>query len=431
VGLAMGAAGLGFGVYVLTRTEPGASTGSAVLRVRHLAGASRGLRRFEMRRAERVRGRAESTGLGVCSVLACAAVSWSCSTFEGLSIAHRKLNREGGAAACGHAKVVPPPTDHFTDQADLELVVALRTFGLPAADFSNESIGLDLDGKCTGEGEGSSCLEPSWAGEHRDGRDGRDNAVGGQYLSDGGTLASKAAWREAAANSGRVTTVLRVRHYDGFTDDDDIAVDWLEATRSPDSVGQVPNPPSWDGLDDWKPFVEWSLPATPADGGPGWSAKYTSSSAYVTNLSVVAHFDLVRLAPALYFSDVWIQASILQGGSSLALHEGVFAGRVRLDDLLANEEHLPDPATGTNHTCKDSLDYAQAKRATCGLADIGFAVSADPSAPCDAASWAWTFDAAPARLASDVDPTVLSILHECPEGTRPSEDHCATLDHSQ
>jgi hypothetical protein len=295
-----------------------------------------------------------------------------------------------------------------------------------------EVVGFDLDGKCTGQGEGSSCRPPVWAGPHQDGPEGRDNSVTASFLADAGTRAEQAKQADDSVEKGLITTVMRVRHYNGLPIDGSVDVDVFGVTRSPNLLAQEPNPATWDGSAVWKPIVEWLLPVTTADGGELWNAghpKYTSSQAYVVDNTLVAHFDTARGAPNFNFSNLWIQARMEdpKGDGKWSLRDGVYAGRLRIDDVLGNTEYTPDPATGKPFTCTDSESYLQTKRSTCAAADIGFAGD-DPEAPCDAASWAWMFDADPAQLSDEVDMTRAGDFHVCPEGSRPSEDHCASLD---
>jgi len=367
------------------------------------------------------------------------ALATACSTFEGLSVAKPGNKADGGSAkpGCHHAFPQAPSTLNSAP-GEREFVVAVRTvdYGEAGADRSSpdfSNIGFDLDDKCTGAGEGPSCRVPAWAADHPDGPDGRDNAASSPIATeDGGGDAPVATLDNAAQSSGLVSMVLRIRGYNGTPVDADVAVELFAATRSPDPLHSVPNPPLWDGSDVWKAHVEWTAPADDGDGGslPGpWLAKYQSDRAYVSNGVLVAHFERTRGAPAYNFSNVWIQARIEADGrpdGKPSLRDGVYAGRLRIDDALAAVEYSPDPSTG-QATCTDSPGYAAAKKRACALADIGSSGD-DPSAPCDATSWAWRFEAEPALLSDEVDPTRERDFRKCPPDLSPANDHCSSLE---
>jgi hypothetical protein len=363
----------------------------------------------------------------------------ACSTFEGLTLAKSRNTGDAGSTKqrCHHA-TPQPPSLLSSGPGEHELVVAVRTVdfgeagpGRSSPDFSN--IGFDLDGKCTGQGEGPSCRKPSWADDHPDGPDGRDNAAASPLATDdAGNGAPAANLNDVMHSAGLLTTVLRIRGYNGTPVDWDVEVALFAATRSPDPLTSVPNPALWDGNDVWKPLVEWTAPADAPDGGslPGpWLAKYPADGAYVSNNVLVAHFPLTRGAAAYNFSNAWIQARIEDDGlldGKRSLRDGVFAGRLSIDDALAGVEFALDPNT-LQATCTDSPGYLAAKKRACALADIGFSGD-DPSAPCDATSWAWRFEAEPALLSDEIDPSRESDFRKCPPALSPANDHCTSLE---
>lgn len=354
----------------------------------------------------------------------------ACTAFEGLGLATTGAVRDD-AATCRHAEVLPVQSWEHMGPA-IEIVVAVHRYGYSDRDGGVQSIGFDLDHACTAENAGSSCIEPPGV-VHLDGPEGRDNSVMSDYLSSATGQAAHAQQVEDAVNSGLVAIVLRIRGYDGDYVDNTVSVELFVATRSPDVLHSLPNPPVWDGADEWTPLAEWTRPGG-ADGGPAWAAKYVSSDAYVAaphgaDSVLVAHFDLARCATAFDFSDVWLQAKIEHtAGDPWTLRDGVFAGRVRPDDLLASLDFSPLPSISPKVTCTDSSEYPDTKRKLCALADIQYSGNDDdPAAPCDAASWQWTFDADQAVLSNEVSPITIDELHQCPVGTRPSEDHCPAV----
>jgi hypothetical protein len=373
-----------------------------------------------------------------------------CSTFEGLELDESAPPIDAGPmpASCRHA-VPALPSPLPSGPGDNEFVVAVRTmdFGEGASKGGSQGpldIGFDLDGECTGQGEAASCRRPEWADEHSDGTDGRDNVIGT-------VLASRSAEGEApaaalinnGASVGLATSVLRVRGYNGTLVDGDVQVDVFAATRSPDVLQSVPNPALWDGTDVWKPYVEWTIPQDGSTAPAPVIAKYESDRAYVTNDVLVAHFESVRNAATYEFSNAWLQATIVDSASidalsgsvdasdgpthgKWALRDGIFAGRLQIDSWLASAEYVIDPVTG-EQTCTDSPDYPAEKSSACALADLR-ASGDDPAESCDAVSWAWRFEAEPALLSDEVDPSRASDFRKCPPELSPEEDSCSSLE---
>jgi hypothetical protein len=277
-----------------------------------------------------------------------------------------------------------------------------------------------------------------WATQHDDGDDGRDNAVSELYASDGGDTAASAQVNDLIGK-GMLTTVLRIHGYNGSPNDSSVQVELFGASRASGRLNTIPNTPPWDGTAVWNPLVEWTAPAPGPDGGndktPLVRSLYESDRAYVSNGELVAHFKSARGATALLFSNVFIQARIEQltpkpdgGGAptSWELHGGTFAGRLKMDDLLAAVALVPDPTTG-GPTCTDAPSYAAAKKRVCATADIRYGDD-DASRPCDAASWAWRFDTGAALLSNNVDQLRSSAFNPCSKETSPSNDRCDTLE---
>lgn len=347
----------------------------------------------------------------------------ACSTFDGLSLARKEASSE-----CKHATVQSMSMNPTTAAGENEFTVAVHRMGY-APDGGLQSVGFDLDDKCTGQGEGSGCRQPRWAPKQTDNPGGRDNSVLKMFFPDAGAALREGKQATEAINHGLITTIFRVRHYNGLSIDGSVEVEVIGATRSPSLAAQEPNDAGWDGKDVWKPIVDWTLPAPPGDGGVRWIGKYKSSRAYVNDHVLVAHLESAYAATNFHFSDLWIQARIVDGmrwGGRWALRGGTYNGRVRIDDLLANTEFTPDPETGLPYTCTDSPSYLQTKKNTCRAADVSF--SGDSKDECDAASWAWAFDADPAELGDEVDQTRAADFHICPPETQPAKDRCATLD---
>jgi hypothetical protein len=362
----------------------------------------------------------------------------ACSTFEGLALQDRDAGKAQDLAprTCRHA-TVQPPSPLVSIPGEDEFVVAVRSFDFGVTDHGGtqptaDTLGFDLDGHCTGEGEGPSCREPSWADDHPDGVDGRDNAIAGLFAGvDGGSEAA-ANQSNSVIERGLVTMLIRVRGYNRSPNDSSVQVALFGATTA---SGDLEHPPVWDGNDAWKALVDWT---EPKEGGVGMGvdagenasvdARYESDRAYVSNGVLVAHFEHALGALAYHFSNAWVQARISdpKAGVGWSLRDGTFAGRLRIDDALAGVEFTPNAMTG-QATCTDSTNYMALKRLACRTADIGYE-SDDPSAPCDAASWAWKFETAAARLSGEVAPTRATDFRQCPVASSPGGDHCSSLE---
>ena len=100
------------------------------------------------------------------------------------------------------------------------------------------------------------------------------------------------------------------------------------------------------------------------------------------------------------------------------------AGRFKTDDFLAGLETVKDAAN--KPICINSPNYSTHKRNVCSMSDLTLYVSADPSAPCDATSWAFHFTARPALLSGVAE--LLPAQPNCQPEDRPANDSCANLE---
>jgi len=353
-------------------------------------------------------------------VIACA-LQLSCSAFDVLPpLPDASAN---GVASCVLA-TVPQRPQILVSNVKNELVFAFTKIdwgevdedGGPTRRF--ETIGFDLDGTCTTPGSGASCVEPVWAGEHPDNPGGRDNALGGSLYGlnkTNGDNQTGTTNQEIAA--GVVTITVRVVDYNQGRSDNQVEVAIYVATRSSNPNGAEDFvPPKWDGEDVWHPNVAWLATESDAEAPSAERPKYVDTNAYVNDWWLVAHFDRSFGPQGWDVSDVRLVARIQPDAihsDRYVLVDGTYTGRIRVDDLLRGVPAL--------FNCQDSPEYEANKRRICGLADIGFSASDPPSKPCDAASWAFSFEAAPAILGS---PNYFQFVSDCPGRPR---DYCDTL----
>jgi hypothetical protein len=358
-------------------------------------------------------------GVRILAVCVLGATS-ACSTFEGLKLAGSDAGlASNGKAACERATVQPQPT-LVSVPGNHDFVVVFRT-----VDFSPHggTVGFDLDGKCTGQGEGPGCQRPPWADAVGDGLGGRDNSVPTLYTDTDAGADSASRQVNFSIDSGQLTTALRVRGYNDAPNDFDVDVEFFGATRASGDLNTDPNRPAWDGADAWNPLIDWTEPA--GDGSAGFRSPYRSDRAYVTDGVLVAHFAAVVAATDYRFSNAYIQARLDRDASgNRILEEGTFAGRLRVDQMLSGLGYLFDTTVQEpTRLCTDAPGYPMSKQGICALADIRYDDD-NTSLPCDGASWAYRFETGAALLSDTVNQTALSKYPYCPDATSPRNDHC-------
>jgi hypothetical protein len=349
---------------------------------------------------------------------------------------------DAGPGDCEHVR--PPRRDaHAAAGDEIEFVVAAReiAFGVETAAGSPRdpdqtpspnylSFGFDLDDRCSSTPTiGNACITPSWSVDRIDGPGGRDNSVGELYAM----LGVPSAINDVEIADGTLTSVVRVRGYNGKSSDDRVTVEWFAATTITHAGGR-PTPPAWDGHDQWLAYDLWDSAATPADvadAEPDMAlrarrpvAQYYDDRAYVVDHQLVAHFPELLVAPAP-LSHALITASIRKVDDGWALHDGTVGGRMRIDAGLRVIE-VVGKATGQT-VCTDSPLYLTRKKLVCSFADVSFAGPDDGSQPCDAASFQWRFSADPAELAGVVRHEGIVNPLPCPSDVSTVDESCADL----
>jgi hypothetical protein len=353
-----------------------------------------------------------------------ASATWGCTS------AFDDLKAKG--ESCVHA--IPPerPDTGTDDVTPIEFVNAVDEYdmGEIGSDDNTQrfrAMGYDLDGVCTGQGQGPSChnpiepIDPVIDGDVLEGRDNTQGAVVYHLFNIIGIRHSTSQEVNDEIWGGIVTSLIRVQDYNGQPNDSKVIVDVFAATmQRPDGTRTVP---SRQGNDEWAPIEGWVV----KDLRGEYSAdhpKYLDKRAYVTNGMLVAHLEVFQ-SPTVTLSDMWITARIVHTNSVWVLTEGTMAGRVRTDDLLDGLDKFQDPGTH-QFFCKDADNYPRAKVDVCSASDISFDPSNNPSALCDATSWGWHFTAVPAKISSPVafqrpDPNPT----RCKPGMFSGEDSCA------
>jgi hypothetical protein len=362
-------------------------------------------------------------------------------------------NGGSGGSACGHRIWPPPPAQSSPGADDVELVVAARSL-----DFGEQSVnmgalvGLDLDNRCTCQGEGPSCVAPPKARpEFCDGPDGIDNSVS-EFFNFLGTFSKNFTSAEytSEAERGGTSLLVRVRDYNGGADDKQVTLSLHPSPgRDVDPCGG-PAQPNWDGNDTW-PISSVSLQPLGGGGGGGGAGGagggggaggappptcgnngfdpntplYVDTNAYVNDWVVVANLPTLALqfvgddsAVPIALTAGFVMGTLVQQGSRWAMRDGLMVGRWKLAEffkLIGSITNQSEPI------CTDTAVYAAIKNAVCEYPDIASTLGG-PTTPCDAMSFGLGFQAEPAAFGAVVPQPAASPL--CPPATDPQFDNC-------
>jgi hypothetical protein len=300
-----------------------------------------------------------------------------------------------GAGACVSATYPDPPGAGHGGGV-LDLVAAVHSLDLGEAEGA--VVGLDLDGKCTCDGDGPSCLAPAFAeGDACDGPGGRDNATARVFAFMTALLGEESfssASLSGRADAGAWSLLFRVREYNGTADDDRVEVDVYPSSGGID--------PAWNGEDRW-PVSETSV----APGGTVDDPLYVDTKAYVSGGTLVASLSESSLIlgsddnqMVLDLTAGFVTARVVVRGGALRLEGGTLAARWRLTDVFKTLSTFRDTA-GTP-VCTDDLLYDTVKDQICGFVDI-YSALGTPTDECDSLSLGIGFEAEPAKL-GDLQP---------------------------
>ena len=108
-----------------------------------------------------------------------------CQTIIGAEFDSAKLAPSKPACELATPPVRPDDLPRATDSVDFTVVIDQLEFGDEAPDAGPvRPVGYDLDGLCTGEDGPPSCKPYPWLhSDHRDGPDGRDDAIGDLFIA--------------------------------------------------------------------------------------------------------------------------------------------------------------------------------------------------------------------------------------------------------
>lgn len=348
-----------------------------------------------------------------------------CSTFEGL---HRADPDASSHEECQSAQP-PRPAESPDMGSGPEFWLVVKWVDIGDGDQDGvplySQVGYDLDQACTGQGDGPSCIKPSWAtADHSDGPGGRDNALGALHDANGYGFGSWTVTFTAIARAGFMSSIIRVRGYNQMGADNQVEVSWYG--------GRLHAPSAFE--DEWAVFDRWLEPVSAGAAGASDDAyppRYHDPLAYVTTDNVlVAHFREALTVTGL-FQHVVLTGKLVRN-LVWELRDATFAARLNLDEALGLLSRF---TVMGEQVCTNAPDYEALKANLCSYADIHSAAPYDPftpddpSLPCDALSAAWAFGADPVNVVGvdNWEAFWESVYSPCPAGTSPADDSCGTL----
>ncbi len=330
---------------------------------------------------------------------------------------------ESDATTCTHTSFPdPPPSEPTGDAGMIVSAIRLIDFG----EGKKQEIGIDLDRRCTCEGDGPSCQTRATMTPDAgcDGVGGVDNEGRKLFalLALFGAQGFGSPYYSKVMESGGGTALLRVSDYNGAPDDKQVTLTWY-VTMGYHFVNDG-GVPKWDGTDKW-PISSDCLVDASVD-----SPRFVDTHAYVTNGVLVANlaesdFFLGDLTSRI---DIRVKQGYLvakveklaDAGSAWTLRDGLLAGRWNLPDvfhaLSSYRSNKGDPF------CTNSPVYGQAKALYCGAADLPSQIDSLSSVVCDAISFGVLFQTFPAVLGDVLTPP--PPLPGCTPDIDPGNDSC-------
>lgn len=180
--------------------------------------------------------------------------------------------------------------------------------------------------------------------------------------------------------------------------------------------------PKLDGTDAWPVASELSVTGSGSDTAP---ATYTSTSAYVNESKLVAHFDHVLYAFANVYMDVYdveMQADVVFDAASgtRKLENGLMSGWATADSLILLIPQMTSDLLGVP-LCTNSSTYAATKQFICRGADYA-PKSYVAGEPCDGTTFGMRFDTTPVTIGAVVP--LPEVTAKCPAEYDPAKDTC-------
>lgn len=290
--------------------------------------------------------------------------------------------------------------------ADLDLVFVFSGVVPIDPDDPTAGVGLDLDDTCSFEENEGSCVPP--VAFRGDGPDCRDAALGDMFHPSSNQDALEEGNREV--ERGWLTSALRIRGYNGTTDDPEVIVSLYAVSTSEDGEEHDLRPPRWDGEDVWNVGSLTLDPETPSDARCALDAKarYVDEAAEVRSGVLTARPNGHRVSWGLLLR-VRLRARLERDGQHgpWRLRDGELGGAFAVAEIARQSLRATD--TSAPLVCPGEPAYEAGLEVLCLQADLSVTHPDDDNALCDAVSFGIGFNAEPAKLGHIVwipeDPT--------------------------
>jgi hypothetical protein len=304
-----------------------------------------------------------------------------------------------------HALPLPPPAHTSVGAKTVSFVTAIQAFSGITADDAGYPLGFDLDHTCTCEGKPPgppSCRSPSPNCDDPGGRD----LIGdrfAQLFDEHLKTTSQGGFNDRIA-AGRFGVVLYVDDYNGKDDDDGVLLGFFISSGIIDPKTGMFLPPKWDGNDAWNIDPSSGSPVPLSDGGVTYTPLAFTTTAYVTQGTLVAYAPNLQLGLGLAplpLSGVVFSAHITKNTDGTYRLDGQFGSRASTHDLLGVIGHSGYTSAdgGIRKLCGEDPLFLTLRQSLCAGADIMANPSLDDQdASCNAVSLATGFTALPARF---------------------------------
>ena len=327
-------------------------------------------------------------------------------------------------APCNHVVPPPPPAQGSPGPDTVSFVSAFRLLtGIEPGDAGG-TLGFDLDGVCTCPGP-PSCISavtpPSMNCDEPGGRDLQGEPL--FVVFDQAFAVTELGDFSQRIAEGRLNLLLAVSDYNGGPDDTQVTVAAYGSNGLRDPDGGAYVPPRWNGADEWNVDPASWFASTLTDAGWHYTPSFFTTSAYVTQNTLVARFD-DGITFDFGFTSTLVRDAVLTatiaadpaGGYDLS---GNFGGRIATADIFDLMGRLTVGADA-GRLCGANPLFQGLSATVCQSADIMSSAAVDnTNAVCDALSIAVGFSAFPAELGAPYD------LPETPFGCDGSVYQCS------
>src|ERR1041385_5279840 len=327
-------------------------------------------------------------------------------------------NSTAYCGAPGPTTYPSPPATSGSSNKEIEIVGAQYTIDLGDAPKTASGddpkhyldIGFDLDKQCTTATNltAGTCKLPPYGLGIVDGKGGVDNSLGKliQTVRDLITDFTSHHYSEEL-QAGKSNVMLHMTGWNGEPNDDQVTLSTLVAAPF-DSFTKDGKVPKWDGTDAW-PIASDTV------NGTVDKAKFTDTSAYVSNNQVVGTLDnadlglvvqLTSIKPVilnLRLTSAFVVCNIVKqdadaGKWGYGFEKCTLGGRWSANDLVKQLGQYPDPLNKNAPLCRGTTEYETFKKQICSQTDVTADPTLGPTKPCDALSMGVTYTMKQAML---------------------------------